>query len=263
MSPGRLHHTVERLKFALARRPELGDDANFTLDQQALVTELLGLITQKMDNRRALPRRADYGIKYAPEEDFGGAHLTIVAPNGDALSVTSGLNGIFGSGFATTSGLLLNNYMDAFAKPGKRFGLDPSPANLLGPRKRPIVSMVPTMLTKHATPSKLVGAFGASGGLPGISAMAQLITCLRTYSLPRCVKDDVRMQPTFRDVTDNRVFAEPKSKKFDPVTGLRKLGNNVLEKRLPSSATGIFITKASTWMAPNDTVHVDGSRAGG
>lgn len=80
----------------------------------------------------------------------------------------------FGSGFATTSGLLLNNYMDAFAKPGKRFGLDPSPANLLGPRKRPITSMVPTMLTKHATPSKLVGAFGASGGLPGISAMAQV-----------------------------------------------------------------------------------------
>ncbi|XP_077535014.1 glutathione hydrolase 1 proenzyme-like [Haemaphysalis longicornis] len=263
MSSARMHHFVERLKFSLARRPELGDVKDVREKQQDLLTGILGFITQAMNPKKPLPTRSSYGIKYAPEEDFGGAHLTIVAPNGDAVSVTSGLNGIFGSGFSTTSGLLLNSYMDAFAKPGKQFGLDPSPANQLGPRKRPMTSMVPTMLTVSQTPSKLVGAFGASGGLPGISAMAQLITCLRYYSLPRCVKDDVRMQPTFRDDVENRVFAEPKSSEFDAVTKLRKWGNTVTEKKLPSSATGILITTGSTWMAPSDTVHVDGSHAGG
>ncbi|XP_077535015.1 uncharacterized protein LOC144146928 [Haemaphysalis longicornis] len=253
---------VERLKFSLARRPELGDVKDVQEKQQDLLTVILGFIRQTMDPKKPLPTRSSYGIKYAPEEDFGGAHLTIVAPSGDAVSVTSGLNGIFGSGFSTTSGLLLNSYMDAFAKPGKQFGLDPSPANQLGPRKRPMTSMVPTMLTESQTPSKLVGAFGASGGLPGISAMAQLITCLRYYSLPRCVKNDVRMQPTFRDVVENLVFAEPKSSKFDAATKLRKWGNTVTEKKLPSSATGILIT-TEYWIAPSDTVHVDGSHAGG
>ncbi|XP_075539661.1 uncharacterized protein LOC142574482 [Dermacentor variabilis] len=81
---------------------------------------------------------------------------------------------MFGSGFESSSGLLLNNYMDAFAKPGKHFNLDPSPANQLGPGKRPMTSMVPTIITKFSTPSELVGAFGGSGGLPAISAVAQV-----------------------------------------------------------------------------------------
>ncbi|KAH6932055.1 hypothetical protein HPB50_002722 [Hyalomma asiaticum] len=132
---------VEALKFALAIRPELGDSG----DVKA----------------------------YAPEEDLGGAHLTIVAPSGDAVSITSGLNGMFGSGFETSSGLLLNNYMDAFAKPGKQFNLDPSPANQLVPAKRPMTSMVPSIVTKSSLPSPLVGVFGGSGGLPAISAVAQ------------------------------------------------------------------------------------------
>ncbi|XP_065286525.1 scoloptoxin SSD14-like isoform X1 [Dermacentor albipictus] len=262
MSPARIHHFVEALKFALAKRPELGDDQNVKDRQTSMVTDTIGFAAQNYDNTKPLASPQDYGIKYAPDEDFGGAQLTIVAPTGDALSVTSGLNGMFGSGFESSSGLLLNNYMDAFAKPGKHFNLDPSPANQLGPGKRPMTSMVPTIITKFSAPSELVGAFGGSGGLPAISAVAQLITCLRKYTLPRCVWNDTHVQPTFRSAAPNSVFAEPKTKHFDPVSLLRKLGDSVTEKTIMSAATGIIVTKSGSLLAPNDTKHVDGSRSG-
>ncbi|KAH7960336.1 hypothetical protein HPB49_018733 [Dermacentor silvarum] len=262
MSPARIHHFVEALKFALAKRPELGDDKSVKDRQTNIVAEVLGFAAQNYDKKRPLASPQDYGIKYAPYEDLGGAQLTIVAPTGDAMSVTSGLNGIFGSGFESASGLLLNNYMDAFAKPGKQFNLDPSPANQLGPGKRPMTSMVPSVITKSAAPSELVGAFGGSGGLPAISAVAQLITCARKYALPRCVWNDTRVQPTFRSTTPNLVFAEPKTNHFDPASLLRKLGDSVMEKTIMSAATGIIVTKGGAFLAPNDMNHVDGSRAG-
>ncbi|XP_065298379.1 scoloptoxin SSD14-like [Dermacentor albipictus] len=217
MTPARIHHFVEALKFALAKRPDLGDDHNVKVRQTSIVTDVIGFAAQNYDKAKPLASPQNYGIKYAPDEDFGGAQLTIVGPTGDALSVTSGLNGMFGSGFESSSGLLLNNYMDAFAKPRKQFNLDPSPANQLGPGKRPMTSMVPTIITKSATPSELVGAFGGSGGLPAISTVAQLITCVRNYTLPRCVWSDARVQPTFRSITPNSVFAEPKTRFFDPL----------------------------------------------
>ncbi|XP_072142765.1 scoloptoxin SSD14-like [Dermacentor andersoni] len=269
---------VEALKFALAKRPELGDDQNVKDRQTSMVTDVIGFAAQNYDKTKPLASPQKYGIKYAPQADFGGAQLTIVAPNGDALSVTSGLNGMFGSGFESSSGLLLNNYMDAFAMPRKQFNLDPSPANQLGPSKRPMTSMVPTIITKFSTPSELVGAFGGSGGLPAISAVAQLITCVRKYTLPRCVWNDARVQPTFRSTTPNSVFAEPKTEHFDPVrvrcrseghekclkhvSLLHQLGDSVTEKTIMSAATGIIVTKSGSLLAPNDMKHVDGSRSG-
>ncbi|XP_050025457.2 glutathione hydrolase 1 proenzyme-like [Dermacentor andersoni] len=174
------------MKFALARRPELGDTKEVKDRQVVMGTEAMKFARERYRSKPLTSAR-HYGIKHAPEEDFGGAHLTIVAPTGDAVSVTSGLNGMFGSGFQTTSGLLLNNYMDAFAKSRKQFDLDPSPANQLGPGKRPMTSMVPTIITMSGTPSVLLGAFGGSGGLPAISAVAQafLLRSLGNYVIDK------------------------------------------------------------------------------
>ncbi|XP_037565419.2 scoloptoxin SSD14-like [Dermacentor silvarum] len=253
---------AEALKFALAKRPELGDTKEMKERQVDMVKEGIRFAQEYYDEEKPLTSANDYGIKYAPHEDLGGAQLTIVAPTGDAVSVTSGLNGMFGSGFQTTSGLLLNNYMNAFAKSGKQFNLDPSPANQLGPGKRPMTSMVPTIITKSATPSALVGAFGGSGGLPAISAVAKLISCLEEYSLIRCVWNDTRLQPTFRSTTPNSVFAEHKTEDFDPASLLRSLGNNVTEKTILAAATGIILAKSDLLFAPNDTKRVDGGRSG-
>ncbi|KAL3252127.1 hypothetical protein MRX96_054938 [Rhipicephalus microplus] len=85
---------VEDLKFALARRPELGDDEDVKSKQADMVTEAIGFADQSRDKTKPLASAQSYGIKHSPEEDFGGAQLTIVAPSGDAVSITSGLNGM-------------------------------------------------------------------------------------------------------------------------------------------------------------------------
>ncbi|XP_049513382.1 glutathione hydrolase 1 proenzyme [Dermacentor silvarum] len=165
--------------------------------QENLMYAIIAKADKFMNGMSPLAQSSDYGLRHAPELDFGGAHLSILAPNGDALSITSGLNGShadhrlrplvrvsaiypapyvcrFGSMFVTPSGLLLNNYMAAFAKPGRQLDLEPSPANRLGPGKRPLTSMVPTIITEGKAPANIFGIFGASGGLEGLSAMAQV-----------------------------------------------------------------------------------------
>ncbi|XP_077508262.1 scoloptoxin SSD14-like [Amblyomma americanum] len=94
MSPARIHHFVEALKFSLAKRPELGDVKDAKDKESGMVAEIIGYAVQKYDKKKPLSSAAEYGIKYAPEEDFGGAHVTMVGPSGDALSITSGLNGM-------------------------------------------------------------------------------------------------------------------------------------------------------------------------
>ncbi|XP_077496462.1 glutathione hydrolase 1 proenzyme-like [Amblyomma americanum] len=261
MSKETIHSFIERLKLALSRRPDLGDQTD-TLQKQESIMYAIMADDSKLNGTVPMAQAFDYGLRHAPEEDFGGAHLSILAPNGDALSVTSSLNSAFGSMFVTPSGLLLNNYMDAFAKPGRRFDLDASPANLLGPRKRPMTSMAPTIITEGKAPSNIFGIFGAGGGLEGLSALAQLITCLRAYPLWRCVRDDIRMQPTFRETVSGLVYVDGKNAAYDPAALLRKIGHKVVLRTLKSTASGIISTSNLSWYATGDSVHSDGGSAG-
>ena len=98
-------------------------------------------------------------------------HYSIVDSDGNAVSTTYTLNGLFGCG-ATAEGLgfLLNNEMDDFSsRPGtpNMFGLIQGPANAIAPGHRPLSSMTPTIVTTHALPgkaAKLLLVLGTPGG---------------------------------------------------------------------------------------------------
>ena len=79
-------------------------------------------------------------------------HFSIVDRNGNAVSMTYTLNFYFGSGVTVDPlGFLLNDEMDDFAaKPGvpNAFGLIQGPANAIGPGKRPLSSMTPTIVAE-------------------------------------------------------------------------------------------------------------------
>ena len=97
-------------------------------------------------------------------------HFSIVDKDGNAVAMTTTLNGYFGCGVTVEGlGFLLNNEMDDFsAKPGSpnMFGLIQGPANAVGPGHRPLSSMTPTMVTTHAAGGrgKLVLVAGSPGG---------------------------------------------------------------------------------------------------
>lgn len=101
-------------------------------------------------------------------------HFSIVDKDGNAVSVTTTLNGSFGSHVSVTgAGFLLNNEMDDFsAQPGEpnAYGLIGAEANAIEPGKRMLSSMSPTIVTKNG---KVDMVLGAAGGPRIITATLQ------------------------------------------------------------------------------------------
>jgi gamma-glutamyltranspeptidase/glutathione hydrolase len=99
--------------------------------------------------------------------------------------MTTTVNGYFGSHvMGPKSGVVLNNQIDDFAlKAGvpNMFGLIQSEANLVGPGKKPLSSMTPTLVFKQ---DKVVGCFGGSGGPRIISNTFQSILNVFAFGMP-------------------------------------------------------------------------------
>jgi gamma-glutamyltranspeptidase/glutathione hydrolase len=104
------------------------------------------------------------GPGFAPD-DQGTAHLSVVDEEGNAVAITSTINGPFGSFVLVPgTGILLNNEMDDFVtQPGRAntYGLmGVAGANLVGPRKRPLSSMAPTIVVADGGPRFVAGSNG-------------------------------------------------------------------------------------------------------
>lgn len=103
-------------------------------------------------------------------------HFSIVDPQGNAVSITTTLNGSMGSCVIVKgAGFLLNNEMDDFsAKPGvpNMFGLLGSEANAIEPGKRMLSSMTPTIIEKDG---ELKAVIGTPGGATIITSVFQTI----------------------------------------------------------------------------------------
>lgn len=97
-------------------------------------------------------------------------HFSVVDAEGNAASNTYTINDYFGSGVTSTDGFLLNDEMDDFTShPGSpnMFGLIQSEKNAIGPAKRPLSSMTPTIVLRDG---KLSFVTGSPGGPTIISA---------------------------------------------------------------------------------------------
>ncbi|HEX8507616.1 MAG TPA: gamma-glutamyltransferase [Hymenobacter sp.] len=111
-------------------------------------------------------------------------HYSIVDALGNAVSCTTTLNGAYGSRVVVPgAGFLLNNEMDDFsAKPGvpNAYGLVGGTANAIGPGKRMLSSMTPTILTRNG---KVTLVTGTPGGSTIITSVLQSILGIVDYGL--------------------------------------------------------------------------------
>ncbi len=93
-------------------------------------------------------------------------HLSVVDKNGNAVSVTTTLNGGYGSRTVVSgAGFLLNNEMDDFSvKPGvpNMYGAVGNEKNAIAPNKRMLSSMTPTIVLKNNKPFLVVGTPGGT-----------------------------------------------------------------------------------------------------
>jgi len=153
-------------------------------------------------------------------EAMDTTHYSVMDAQGDAVSVTTTLNGAFGSGVTVpTLGFLLNDEMDDFAsKQGvpNMFGLIQGPANSIAPGKRPLSSMTPTIVLRDG---KVAMVLGSPGGATIISTVANVFLSVADHSLniqqavdaPRFhnqyLPDVIALEPGFSSATRNALRA--------------------------------------------------------
>ncbi|XP_016984414.1 glutathione hydrolase 1 proenzyme isoform X4 [Drosophila rhopaloa] len=173
-----IHRFAEALKFAFAKRSELGD-MHF-IDARELVSQLNSLEfgsenRAKINDSHVLADAQAYGAHFGSNDDPDGtSHLVVLAPNGDAVSVTSSINSYFGSGLiGSRSGIVLNNGMNDFSVANNFFGLPQSTSNGIEAHKRAMSSQSPVLLADSLGNMRMV--LGAAGGSKIISAVVEVI----------------------------------------------------------------------------------------
>jgi gamma-glutamyltranspeptidase/glutathione hydrolase len=125
--------------------------------------------------------RSHHGTMREPENT---THYSVVDAEGNAVAVTTTLNDSFGSRVTAEGlGFLLNDEMDDFtSKPGvpNTYGLIQGPANAIGPRKRPLSAMTPTIVLKDG---KLFLVLGSPGGPTIITTVANILIGVVDFGL--------------------------------------------------------------------------------
>jgi gamma-glutamyltranspeptidase/glutathione hydrolase len=159
-------------------------------------------------------------------ESMQTTHYSVVDADGNAVAVTTTLNASFGSKVtAGPLGFLLNDEMDDFSsKPGSpnMFGLIQGDANAIGPGKRPLSAMTPTIVLKDG---KLWLVLGTPGGPTIITTVANILLGVEDYGLD--IQQAVNAPRFHEQWMPDRVMLERNRFSPDTVALLKEHGNNV------------------------------------
>lgn len=152
-------------------------------------------------------------------------HLSVMDAEGNAVSVTTTLNGGYGSKVVVGSaGFLLNNEMDDFSvKPGvpNMYGLVGDEANAIQPGKRMLSSMTPTIVLKNQIPYIVTGT---PGGSTIITSVFQTLVNLLDFDLSP--KEAVNAPKFHHQWLPDEVLVEEDFEKA-PLAGLEKMGYKI------------------------------------
>jgi gamma-glutamyltranspeptidase/glutathione hydrolase len=166
---------VERRAFA-DRNYYLGDPDFVEIPIQKLLDSVYLENRMSNFNFKKASKSSEIGFGKLPAESMETTHYSIVDSFGNAVSVTTTLNGAFGSKlYSDELGFFFNNQMDDFSsKVGEAnsYGLVGSDANKIEPNKRMLSSMTPTIVEKN---NKLFMVLGTPGGSTIITSVFQTI----------------------------------------------------------------------------------------
>jgi len=173
----RIHLLAETWRRAYADRFLLGDPATaLASSAQLLDPAWLKRRASEINRSRATPSAKVRPWARPAGDDAGETtHLSALDGEGNAVSLTTTLNNTFGCGLLVPElGILLNNEMDDFATaPGRPnlYGLIQGEANAVGPGKRMLSSMSPTIAWRGSE----VVVLGSPGGPRIPTATAQVL----------------------------------------------------------------------------------------
>lgn len=165
-------------------------------------------------------------------ESMETTHYSIVDQEGNAVSVTTTLNGGFGSKlYSDELGFFLNNEMDDFSsKAGvpNMFGLIGAEANSIEAEKRMLSSMTPTIVERDG---KLWMVVGTPGGSTIITAVAQ--TILNGYEFNMSMQNAVDAPRFHHQWLPDVIIFEPNGFSSTLKEELKAKGYNINEEQTP------------------------------
>lgn len=168
MKPSTIHLMVEAERRAFADRAYYLGDPDFTdIPVEALLNkEYLMQRISDINPGRATPSSSVTRGTITSHESEETTHYSIVDKEGNAVAGTTTLNNSYGTAIVVGgAGFILNNQMDDFSvKPGTAnlYGLTGGEANAVGPGKRMLSSMTPTIVEKDHSLFMVVGSPGGS-----------------------------------------------------------------------------------------------------
>ncbi|PZW48689.1 gamma-glutamyltransferase 1 [Humitalea rosea] len=243
--------------FAEAARLAFADRNLYLADSDFVAVPLRGLLdrgylsqrAQRLDPTRADPapragnpdwRRAGHldwrRAAWAPQPEqpeYGTSHISIIDDAGNAISMTTTVESVFGS-FAMVRGFLLNNELTDFSF---RPEVDGRPvANRVEPGKRPRSSMSPSLVFDRD--GHLLLAVGSPGGGRIISFTAQALVGILDWGLTPQQAIDLPRIVTL----GGPVELEAGTEAADLAPGLQAMGHRVVVQAETSGLHAILVT---------------------
>lgn len=160
-----VHLMVEAERRVYADRSmHLGDGDFYPVPQKTLLDSTY-LTNRMLDFNPRMAGKSE-NISYGNMESEETTHFSIIDKEGNAVSMTTTINGGYGAFTVVRgAGFILNNEMDDFSiKPGtpNMYGLIGGSANKIEPNKRMLSSMTPTIIEKDGKLKMIVGTPGGS-----------------------------------------------------------------------------------------------------
>ena len=225
-----VHYIVEAMRHAYMDRNTLLGDPKFVNNPIERLTSkhYAELIRTKISADSALPS-SQLQPGSEPHEKPETTHYSIIDREGNAVSTTYTVNGLFGAiVVAPGTGFFLNNNMDDFAvKPGAQnlFGLVQGMANAIAPGKRPLSSMSPTIVTYH---DKTFLVMGATGGPRIISVAVQALLNIIDYGIT--AQEAVDAPRIHHQWLPDEVYVEQRGLSPDTMKLLDNMGHKLQEQ---------------------------------
>ncbi|KAK1786654.1 hypothetical protein P4O66_003092 [Electrophorus voltai] len=199
------HRYVEACKFANGLRKLMKDPAfGSQMEASAMIQEKFAQYIRGLISSNSTYKAVYYNI--TPHVDTQGtSHVSVLAEDGMAVSVTSTINHLFGSKvLSPKTGVILNNQLFDFC--GK--------VNQIHPGERPPSSMAPVVLASSAKKhTVIIGASGGSMITTGIS-----MTLMNHLWFGKSLKDSIAAPVVFVN-SKNALRFEPDFDKCESAAG--------------------------------------------
>jgi gamma-glutamyltranspeptidase / glutathione hydrolase len=238
-----VHAMVEAMRYAYVDRNASLGDPDFVENP---VTKLLDKQYANDIRSKISPYKAGISKELTPKgfsESTETTHYSIVDDEGNAVAVTYTLNGSFGAGVvAAGTGILLNNEMDDFtSKPGapNLYGLVQGEANAIEPKKTPLSSMSPTIISKDGKPFMVIGS---PGGARIITITLEAIINVIDHGMN--IQEAIDAPRIHHQWLPDQVYMEPYALSSDTMKVLTEMGHDVgIDKNwtIWGQAAGILI----------------------